>query len=402
MARLIEAPTKYTTNEWNHSNHLNYEKSEKERKTGEIIRDESERLAHETHITTLKTQSDVNKKIEQRLNDINFWKSELDRQHKETEDEIQKMIDYKNRLETALSATEIPLHIVKECINNRQKRMSIDLVHDDVEVQLLKEAEIIEGVQAMLKRTLDQATEQIRLLRSANYYLGKDIGDKFSALSIDDHCANLNNTSPQKYYAPSAVKVQANSVTPEEWEKFSNKNVLKAERERNSAVTLESMIEEILQETFDDQQKQCDNVNLAFKERIEQTKKAKAKLEDHLAKVNQEIAEMEANIDMLQQAIDGKLAPMQVAQTRLDTRTHRPNVELCRDRVQYKLIDEVGEIGTNIERLRQALRDSEDNLKGLNRQQLTLEEDIEIKTNTLFIDQDQNMVLRQQIQHKKY
>jgi len=402
MARLIEAPTKYTTNEWNLSNHLNYEKSEKERKTGEIIRDESERLAHETHITTLKTQSDVNKKIEQRLNDINFWKSELDRQHKETEDEIQKMLDYKNRLETALNATEIPLHIAKECINNRQKRMSIDLVHDDVEVQLLKEVEIIEGVQAMLKRTLDQATEQIRLLRSANYYLGKDIGDKFSALSIDDHCANLNNTSPQKYYAPSAVKVQANSVTPEEWEKFSNKNVLKAERERNSAVTLESMIEEILQETFDDQQKQCDNVNLAFKERIEQTKKAKAKLEDHLAKVNQEIAEMEANIDMLQQAIDGKLSPMQVAQTRLDTRTHRPNVELCRDRVQYKLIEEVGEIGTNIERLRQALLDSEDNLKGLNRQQLTLEEDIEIKTNTLFIDQDQNMVLRQQIQHKKY
>lgn len=74
-------------------------------------------------------------------------------------------------------------------------------------------------------------------------------------------------------------------MTPEEWEKFSNKNVLKAERERNSAVTLESMIEEILQETFEDQQKQCDNVNLAFKERIEQTKKAKAKLEDHLAKV---------------------------------------------------------------------------------------------------------------------
>lgn len=138
MARLIEAPTKYTTNEWNLSNHLNYQKSEKERKTGEIIRDESERLAHETHITTLKTQSDVNKKIEQRLNDISFWKSELDRQHKETEDEIQKMLDYKNRLETALSSTEIPLHIAKECINNRQKRKSIDLVHDDVEVQLLK------------------------------------------------------------------------------------------------------------------------------------------------------------------------------------------------------------------------------------------------------------------------
>ena len=55
--------------------------------------------------------------------------------------------------------------------------------------------------------------------------------------------------------------------------------------ERNSAVTLESMIEEILQEAHDDQQNQCDNVNLAFEKKIEETEKAKKKLEDHLSKV---------------------------------------------------------------------------------------------------------------------
>ena len=76
------------------------------------------------------------------------------------------------------------------------------------------------------------------------------------------------------------------SATPEEWESFSNKNVLKAESERNSSVTLRSMIDEILQETYDDQQKQCDNTNLSFEKRIEETEKAKAKLEDHLAKVS--------------------------------------------------------------------------------------------------------------------
>ena len=37
--------------------------------------------------------------------------------------------------------------------------------------------------------------------------------------------------------------------------------------ERNSAVTLESMIKEILQEAHDDQQNQCDNVNLAFEKK---------------------------------------------------------------------------------------------------------------------------------------
>ena len=35
---------------------------------------------------------------------------------------------------------------------------------------------------------------------------------------------------------------------------------------------------------------------------------------------------------------------LQVAQTRLENRTYRPNVELCRDQPQYNLVDEVGQI----------------------------------------------------------
>ena len=75
------------------------------------------------------------------------------------------------------------------------------------------------------------------------------------------------------------------SVTPDEWETFSNKNFLKAERECNSSKTLRSMIDEILQEVYNDQQKQCKTVNIALNKRIEETEKAKTKLENHLAKV---------------------------------------------------------------------------------------------------------------------
>ncbi len=46
------------------------------------------------------------------------------------------------------------------------------------------------------------------------------------------------------------------------------------------------MIDEILQEVYNDQQKQCSVVNLAFKKRIEETDKAKTKLEDHHARVS--------------------------------------------------------------------------------------------------------------------
>ena len=45
----------------------------------------------------------------------------------------------------------------------RQKRIGIDLVHDDAEKELLKEVEVYQGVLALLHRTKEQVTEQRRL-----------------------------------------------------------------------------------------------------------------------------------------------------------------------------------------------------------------------------------------------
>ena len=88
---------------------------------------------------------------------------------------------------------------------------------------------------------------------------------------------------------------------------------------------------------------------------------------------------------------------MQLAQTRLDVRQGRPNVELCRDPVQYRLIEEVGEIESSVVQLQDRLAQTQDSLKGLIRNQLALEEDIGIKANTLFIDEVECMGMRKSI-----
>ena len=81
-----------------------------------------------------------------------------------------------------------------------------------------------------------------------------------------------------------------------------------------------------------------------------------------------EIAKVQQEIRQLQLALDGKTPPMmvccvygeecvsfsafsQVAQTRLENRTHRQNVELCRDPPQYRLVEEVAEIGQSQQEL---------------------------------------------------
>ena len=53
-------------------------------------------------------------------------------------DETDLLLAQKKRLENALRATEVPLHIATDNLNCRQRRLGVDLVQDDVEISLLK------------------------------------------------------------------------------------------------------------------------------------------------------------------------------------------------------------------------------------------------------------------------
>lgn len=70
-------------------------------------------------------------------------------------------------------------------IYGREHRLGIDLVHDDVERQLLKEIQTIEGVLIILKKSLEQTTEQIRRIKAQFYALDRDLADKENAIKLD-------------------------------------------------------------------------------------------------------------------------------------------------------------------------------------------------------------------------
>ncbi|XP_038231751.1 tektin-1 isoform X1 [Dermochelys coriacea] len=397
MAKLLQAPPKFLLPEWHIANKTQYASAESQRSRSERLVAESQRLVDEIEKTTQKTQSDVNKKIEQRLDEIKFWKQELDDKLEQIVNETEVLLTFKTRLEKALESCKEPLFIAQECLLNRQRRVGIDLVHDEVERELIKEVEVLQGVMALLERTLEQTNEQIRLNRSAKYNLEMDLKDKFTALTIDNYCSNLTNNTPDIRYARNVLTVEGNSVSPEDWVDFSNVNVEKADKQRNNSLMLRALIDRILSQTASDMRKQCETVNIAFKNRVKETKDAKNKLEIHLAKVMDEITSQEKNMVALKKAIIDKEGPAKVAHTRLETRTHRPNVELCRDMVQYRLISEVQEITNNIQRLKDTLAQAEVELKGLSRRQLSLEEEIQVKENTLYIDEVLCMQMRESI-----
>ncbi|KAM5273055.1 tektin-1 [Ctenodactylus gundi] len=397
MAELLKPPPKFLPSEWHLANKSLYHKAEAQRSRSERLVAESQRLVDEIDKSTRKSQSDVNKKLEQRLEEVKFWKKELDDKLEQLVKETEDLLICKTRLEKALESFKEPLHITEMCLAYREKRMGIDLVHDVVEQELQKEAEIIWGIMALLTRTLEEITEQIRLNRSSKYSLEKDLKDKFTALTIDDICFSLNNNSPNISYSENAVRIDPNSVSLEDWLDFSNTNVEKADKQRNNSLMLKALVDQILSQTANDLRRQCDVVDTAFKNGLQETKDARDKLAAHLAKVMEEIASQEKNIAGLEKAILDQEGPAKLAHTRLETRTQRPNMELCRDVAQCRLIKEVHEINHNVARLQETLAQAQMELKGLNRRQLALQEEILVKENTIYIDEVLCMQMRKSI-----
>ena len=138
MASSVQSPQKYSPEDWEASNRVNYSGAEQQRATAERLRAEADRLRKETNASTLRTQESTGYKFSQRIRDIDFWKQELESKIKENTKETEALLLDKKRLENALTQTNFPLKVTNRCLQFRLQREKIDLVHDAVEVQLVK------------------------------------------------------------------------------------------------------------------------------------------------------------------------------------------------------------------------------------------------------------------------
>ncbi|XP_056392817.1 tektin-4 [Hyla sarda] len=385
---------KYLLEEWQQGGYTSFYQAFSDRDCSEKGRHEAKQLAAECEARAQRSQADTTKKLGERLLDIHYWRSELEREIRDVTAETRLLLQQKSRLERALDATEIPYSIARDNLQCRERRVGAELVRDGAEEELLREVELIRNVQDLLKRTLDQTIQQIRQNRDAKEKLEMDYSDKVEAYDIDTQSGRYSNQSTEIQFHHNSSKFEDNTSTPETWAQHSHENIYKAERERMASINLRSLIDNILQDTSEDLRSQCDTVNSALASRCEEVEDVKSKLEDHLKKTLREIGDQENNIAALKQAIKDKEAPMKVAQSRLYQRSYRPNVELCRDPVQFRLISEVGELTESVEFLKQKLEEAEQSLRNLEDTRMSLEKDIANKANTLFIDREKCMTHR--------
>lgn len=165
----------------------------------------------------------------------------------------------------------------------------------------------------------------------------------------------------------------------------------------NSAKPLRSYIDIILSQLVDDLNNQVGRTNEAFTKRISETRYSKTVLEGIHNQTALKVNDMSRNITNLEKELADKEGYVTLCQMRLANRAQRPGVELCQDLAHRALVDELLALRHIVGTLSQALAQARATQRYLLHTQMTQEEEINVKTNSLKIDEVDCMTIRQSL-----
>ncbi|XP_002720733.2 tektin-2 [Oryctolagus cuniculus] len=387
MATLSTKPSeRFRLADWNTNSYLLSTNAERQRDASHQIRQEARVLRNETNNQTLWDEHDNRTRLAERIDTVNRWKEILDKCLTDLDAEMDALAKMKESAEQNLQAKNLPLDVAIECLTLRESRRDIDVVKDPVEDELHKEVEVIEATKKALQQKIRQAFEQLCLLQEVRQQLNSDHRGKMETLEIDRGCLSLNINSPNISLKINPTRVPSGSTTLQQWDEFSRSNKNRAEAEMKAATELREIIALTITETNNELEAQRVATEFAFRKRLREMERVYSELRWQEKNTLEEIAELQEDIRHLEEDLRRKLLSLKLAHTRLETRTYRPNVELCRDQAQYGLTDEVHQLEATIAALKQKLAQAQDALDALYKHLARLQADIACKANSMLLD----------------
>ncbi|XP_023614291.1 tektin-2 [Myotis lucifugus] len=387
MATLSVKPSqRFQLQDWHTNSYLLSTNAERQRDASHQIRQEARILRNETNNQTIWDEHDNRTRLEERVDTVNRWKEMLDKCLTDLDAEIDALTQMKESAEKNLQAKNLPLDVAIQCLTLRDSRRDIDVVRDPVEEELHKEVEVIDATRKALQQKISQTFEKLCLLQEIRQQLNSDHRGKMETLDIDRGCLSLNLKSPNISLKINPARVPDGSSSLQEWDEFSRFNKNRAEAEMKEATDLREAIALTIAETNNELEAQRVATEFAFRKRLREMEKLYSELKWQEKNTLQEIADLQEDIRHLEEDLRRKILNLKLCHTRLESRTYRPNVELCRDQAQYGLTDEVHQLEATIAALRQKLAQAQDALDALCKHLARLQADIACKANSMLLD----------------
>ncbi|NXN34700.1 TEKT5 protein, partial [Rhinoptilus africanus] len=370
---------RYSTRDWHRENMVQLKASESSRYRAGRLNADSMRLMQNRPQLTYLMQEDSRRYLGERITNIDFWRSELIYELECLLKETQALETAKQRLERAADELQGPLKTALECLYHREMRKGIDLVHDDVDKNLIKEVDAFKDCQETLRKLAQKIKQQLGINRGAQHALEQDLSAKNTACFIDEKCFNLRNTSNSISFYHGVEKTDG---YPETWAKFSEDNIRYSQHARTNSAKLLEEAEVGLESKSEEMWNHFISTNLAFNNRIAEVADAKNKLQAQLAKVRLTkrcLHTLALGISQTRQQVTCLHSPvfMPYLNSRLPLPAPTPVLWL---------ITEVYTTDNTLQTLKRCLQEACDTLQMLILDKSNLEHEISVKANSFFID----------------
>ncbi|XP_024594653.1 tektin-2 [Neophocaena asiaeorientalis asiaeorientalis] len=387
MATLSVKPSpRFQLPDWHTNSYLLSTNAERQRDASHQIRQEAQVLCNETNNQTIWDEHDNRTRLAERIDTVNRWKEMLDKCLTDLDAEIDALTQMKESAEQNLQAKNLPLDVAIECLTLRESRRDIDVVKDPVEEELHKEVEVTEATKKALQQKISQAFEKLCLLQEVRQQLNSDHRGKMETVDIDRGCFSLNLKSPNISLKINPTRVPNGSTTLQQWDDRSQFNKNRAEAEMKGAIELREAIALTIAKTNNELEAQRVATEFAFRKRLWEMEKVYSELKWQEKNTLEEIAELQEDIRHLEEDLRRKLQNLKLCHTRLETRTYRPNMELCRDQAQCGLTEEAQQLEATTAALKQKLAQAQDALDALYQHLARLQADIACKANSMLLD----------------
>ncbi|KAH9631247.1 hypothetical protein HF086_011951 [Spodoptera exigua] len=321
--------------------------------------------------TSCEDFSDSTDQLRHRARHINYWKAELERAIRDMDAEINVLEALRQQLKNAMDTLKIPEYINEECLDLRRMRMQSDLIYDEPQEDLFTESALIENVKKLHRDLLRDIEYQLDMNVASKNWLERDWSDKHLAFKYESENAYLETKAEN-------VKDSAGATRLSE--------------------ALRAKVDAVLINTSRDLRSQDIKVNKSLSERIARTEQVKTELENQLKLTLEKIVETENILEMLHEEMLKVSQRIQVAQTRLNTKNCRPNVENCREGSLVALIEEVRDLNDSMSLLQKRSLETEKLRAELIHERSILENEIIVKKKTLHLDNERCLFLRSHYQ----
>lgn len=342
--------------------------------------------------------SDSTDQLRHRARHINYWKTELERALRDIDGEINILEALRQQLKNAIDTLKIPEYITEECLNLRRNRMETDAIYDEPQDALFNEAVLIGNVKRLHNDALREIENQMRMNLAAKNALERDWSNKHLAFKYESNNSELKTKSVNVKETSGATRLSEGQSDVETWEQFTLSGLNQFKSAIDKSNELRTKIDAVLINTARDLRSQDIKVNKALSDRIARTQQVKTELENQLKLTLEKITETENILETLYEEVLKISQRIQVAQTRLNTKHIRPNVENCREGSLFGLIDEVKDLNDSMSLLENRIIETRKIKSDLIQERSKIENENIVKKKSLCIDNERCLFIRSHYQ----